>query len=557
MALTVIDNRIVRSEADATTGWTGTTSLFSTDPIPIEDDGELGASVGATGGTPFQSYHTAAATNYSNHVIYCWVFSRLALGNANDTLGGLMVYAGDATNAGGWKVAGADRAAFRHDQGPTGWQCPALDTANLPVSPVTFAGAAGSVDFTNITRVGTAANSLVPAPGMNPTYLVDIIRILDVGAGNGCALNIITGSSSDPGTFLQLAQADRSTGSLQAHGIVRELGSGVYGVQGPIAFGTGSGTESTWFEDRNLSVIFEDRGFRNTLYKIIIEDNGVGTTTFKIGDKVGTGTSAVGNNGATFTAPIGVGALFDSKTDTDVTDVFIYGSTFTGFTNGIFLGGPSQEFIGNIVNGSGTIITSGSLMYNCNINNSTATSSLYWNINLDTSGYIDGCTFLGSGSTNHAIEYGPNAPASSSLTNMTFTSYGASNTSASAVYNNSGKALQITLGAGTATPTIRNGTGASTVFVENLIQVTLTGLVTGSEVRVMEANTANEISGTGLESVPTEVGNHSFFLSQGTQIDIVVHNIQYEYLRIDNFAVPGNDTSIPIQQRFDRNYENL
>lgn len=549
MTVTLVDNRIVRNEADTATGWTGTTTLntVGTDPTPIEATNALTAVVGAV---VFDSYHTATATDYSNHVVYAWIFSRLNLGNTNDANGGIMIYMGNGTNAGAWKVGGADRSPFRHDEGPTGWQCPALDTTNLPASPLSRVGTAASVNFATIERVGTTVNSLIAAPGMNATYIVDIIRILDVAQNDGCALTVIGGTSGDPGTFRDMVLADRGTGSLQAHGVIRELGAGAYGCQAPLRFGAATGSTSSWFEDKNVSFVFENRGFRNTLYKIVIRDNGTGTTTFKLGDKVGSGVTATGNNGVTITAPPGVGASFDSQTDTNVTDVFIYGSTINGFNNGIRLGGSAQEFIGNTVNNSGTIFTSGSLMYNCNINTSIASSSLYWNINVDPNGVLDGTSFLGSGSS-HAIEFGPNTPATSSLTNVFFDNYGADATPSASIYNNSGKALQITIAGLGDIPTVRNGTGASTTIIAGLTQVTLTGIVSGSEVRILEAGTATELA--GQENV---LSSFSFSLSSGTFIDIVVHNIQYEYLRINNFEVPATDTSIPIEQRFDRNYSN-
>jgi len=547
MAVIVTDNRTVRNEADALTGWTGVGTVLTTDPDPIEATAALGATVGAQ---IVDAIHTAAATNLSNHVIYCWVFSRLALGNTDAANGGLMVYVGDATNAGAWKVAGADRAAFRHDNGPVGWQCPALDTTVLPASPLSRAGSAASVNFSAITRVGTTVNSLVAAPGMAATYIVDIIRILDASANDGCALTITGGTSGTPGKFLEIVTEDRSTANLKAHGIIRELGSGVFGIQGPIRFGNPTGTASSWFEDTGASIVFESRGFRTNLYKIVIRDNGVGTTTFKLGDKVGTGTTAVGSNGCTITAPPGVGAEFDSQTDVNVTDVFIYGSNFNGFSNGIRLGGTSQEFIGNTVNSSGTIFTSGSLMYNCNINTSIATSSLYWNVNLDPNGYLDGCSFLGSGSS-HAIEFGPNVPVSMSLVDVEYNNYGLDNTTSSSIYNNSGKALTITIAGSGDIPTVRNGTGASTTIIAGLTQVTLTGLVPNTEVRVLDNTTQVELA--GIENSGT---SFSFSLSSAIVVDIVIHNIEYEYIRINNFTVPSNDTSIPIEQRFDRNYSN-
>lgn len=426
MAVTITDNRAVRDEADAITGWTGTTTLFTADPAPVEATGELGATVGAA---LFDAYHTAAAVDLSNHVIYCWVFSRLALGNTLDANGGLMIYVGDASNAGGWKVAGADLAAFRHDSGPTGWQCPALDTANRPASPANRAGSAASVNFAAITRVGTSVNSLAAAPGMNPTYLVDIIRILDVSANNGCALTIAGGTSGDPGTFAQIAAADRLTGNLQAHGILRELAAGAYGCQGPLMFGNPSGSSSSWFQDKNATFVFEARGFRNNLYKIFIADNGVGTTTFILGTKVGSGVSATGTDGVNMIAPSGVGAQFDAATDTDVTDVFIYGSTFSGFTNGILLR-VGHEFIGCNVIGCGVVNTGGATMVNTALSGSTVaanTSALIWNVATDPDGFLDGMKYSKGAAAHHAIEFGTSSLTLMTLRGIAATGFNASN----------------------------------------------------------------------------------------------------------------------------------
>lgn len=554
MAIILTDNRIVRNEADSTTDWVGTETLFTTDPTPVEASGQLGESVGAV---EFDAYHDSGSTDYSNHVIYCWSFSRLALGNTNDTNGGLMVYVGDATNAGGFKVAGADKSPFRHDDGPVGWTCAALDTTNLPASPVDAAGSAASVNFTTISRVGIRVNSLVAAPGMNPTFHMDIIRILDAGANDGCALTITGGTTADPGTFLDIAVEDRQTGSLQAHGVVRELGTGVYGVQGPLRFGNVAGSDTSSFIDKSVSVIFEDRGFRNDLYKMVIRDNGTGTTTFQLGDKVGSGTSATGNNGVVLTAPLGVGALFDSKTDTNVTDVFVYGSTFNGFTNGIFTGTGGQEFSGNTFSGCGTIIPSGSLFYNNTVTSSPDSSSLYWNVNLNTTGYINGCTFIGSGSTNHAIEYGPTAPVSTSLTDVNFTSYGASDTSASAIFNNSGKDLYIEILGSGNTPTVRNAGGLNTTVVAGLRTLTLTQIESGSEVAIVSQSNNRELI-AAEESVANPPGTFTYtrqYAGVDRTVDIIIHALDYEYF-IETFTLKDEDQSFQVSQIPDRNYDN-
>lgn len=395
MAVTFTDLRTIIDEGDSLTGWTGVDTLGTTDPVPIESTGWVGANVG---NEIFVSYHTITATDLSDAVIYAWVFSRLSLGDTTDTNGGLMILLADATpDRIGYKVNGADSAAFRHDTGPTGWQCPALDTTSLPASPYVSAGAAANIDLTNIVEVGTIVNSLVAAPGMNPTYNVDIMRYLDVSLNNGCAADIVGGTSGDPGLWSEIATADRQTGNQQAHGLVRQLAAGAFGVQGPLRFGNATGTSSSWFEDSNVTVVFEDRGFRTDLYKIFITDNGTGTTTFRL-------------HGCALIAPEGVGAEFDADTDTDVTDVVIdNGSRIAGFTNGVGL--QSGHTVTNTtITGCGQVRANGATMNGSSVLQSTVTannSSLEWNVNTDPDGLLDNMTFdKTSGVAHHAIEFG-------------------------------------------------------------------------------------------------------------------------------------------------------
>jgi hypothetical protein len=474
VAVIVTDNRTVRNEADATTGWTGTTTLLTTDPDPIEATGCLGATVGAQ---IFDSFHTAAATSLANHIVYCWVYPRGVVGNRFDANGGLMVHLGDGTNRAAYKVAGSDVAGFRHDLGPTPWQNLALDTTVLPASPLSRAGSAASLNFGAITQVGTTVNSLVAAPGMAATYIVDIIRILDPTANDGCALTVTGGTSGDPGTFAQLAGEDALTANLKAHGICRQLGVGAFGVQGPLRFGNPTGTASSWFEDKNATVIFEDRGFANTRYKIFITDNGTGTTTFKLGDKVGTGTDATGANGVNIVAATGVGMEFDANTDADVTDVFIYGSVFTGFNRGVKLR-VGHEFIGSSAVSCGQVIADGATMVNSSVLQSTVAadgSALRWNSTLDPDTYLHGMNFSKGTAAHHAIELGTTSPTDMVLREMNFSGFSASN-------NVNDSTLYIRRTTGTVTISLVGCTGnisyktdgATVVLVQDPVTTTVT-----------------------------------------------------------------------------------
>jgi len=124
---------------------------------------------------------------------------------------------------------------------------------------------------------------------------------------------------------------------------------------------------------------------------------------------------------------------------------------------------------------------------------------------------------------------------------------------AAAVYNNAGKAVEITIGgSGGTTPTVRNGSGASTTLVTGLTTVTLTGLVNDSEIRVYDSGTDAYIDGIDLVT-----GNQFAFTdSAGNVVYIRIFHKQYLPADITDYTVPAADTDVPVQQIFDRNYSN-
>lgn len=125
------------------------------------------------------------------------------------------------------------------------------------------------------------------------------------------------------------------------------------------------------------------------------------------------------------------------------------------------------------------------------------------------------------------------------------------------VYNNSGGAVTLNVTGGGSTPSVRNANAAAnTTTVNNNRSVTLTGLKDSTEVRVYTSGTQTELAGTE-SATDGSADNRSFTFSvaSGSIVDIVVHKITYEHLRISSLTVTS-DSSIPISQRFDRNYSN-
>jgi len=565
MAVTLVDHRVIWNEGDSQTGWSTTNSLGTADPTPIEATGWIGYVVG---NATQDAFFAGTARALGSHIVYAWIFNRTALDTTQN--GGLQIHIGDGVNRVGYHVAGNDKSGFQHETGPAGWQCLVVDTANLPAQKTIRAGTeAGLLTniATSVTQIGTIVKGLAAAPGMNATYNADIIRIFEPATNDGCVLSVIAGTSGDPGTFAQIATADRQIGNQQAHGVVRELASGAFGVQGPLRFGNATGTASSWFEEKNSTIIFESRGFTTTRYKIFITDNGVGTTTFRLGTKVGTGATATGAEGVTFTAPPGVGAEFDADTDSDVTDVFIYGSSFVGFTNGVGFRSV-HEFIGGRIVSSGTIRSNGVTMVNSDVVSSTASVALFWNVAIDTSGRLDGCSFS-SGGTGHAIELGASTPSTITFNNISFTGYGADDTTNAAIYNNSGKAITINIVGGSA-PTVLNGTGASTNVV-NAVTFTVTNILDKSEIRIVRQSDlvilagVEEVGDTPLDedgivvsADPDNAGRYiatySYNHTADVPIFVVVFNVAFQAI-YQNATLRSTNSSLLVSQVQDRQYD--
>lgn len=167
---------------------------------------------------------------------------------------------------------------------------------------------------------------------------------------------------------------------------------------------------------------------------------------------------------------------------------------------------------------------------------------------------ISDCSFVSDG-TGHAIEI--TTPGTYTFSGNTFSGYAGTNgsTGNEAIYNNSGGAVTINVTGGGSTPSIRNGTGASTTVNSN-VSISVTGLRDNTEVRVYLAGTTTVVD--GIEDATAGTTNNrsfTFSVSSGTAVDIRIHNVTYESDPILNFSTTA-DTSIPVSQRFDRNYAN-
>jgi len=127
--------------------------------------------------------------------------------------------------------------------------------------------------------------------------------------------------------------------------------------------------------------------------------------------------------------------------------------------------------ITDVPSGNDTLTTNASTnIDNCSINVVGVSSGNRWCSVADPS-IFSYCTFTGSASTGHAIRI--TTPGTYSIYGLVFNSFGSDETNSAAIFNDSGGAVTLTVYGGGSTPTVRNGTGASTTVIAGLVDVTV------------------------------------------------------------------------------------
>lgn len=161
---------------------------------------------------------------------------------------------------------------------------------------------------------------------------------------------------------------------------------------------------------------------------------------------------------------------------------------------------------------------------------------------------ISTCSFFSGGAgTGHAIEI--NTPGTYTFPGNTFTGYAADGSTDAAIFNNSGGAVVINVTNSGNTPTVRNGTAATTT-VSSAISLTLTGLKVGSDIVILDAGlTTIRVQ---VDSHPSDTYIYNFTAPGNVDIGVIKQGFVVSYIR--EFTLPLANTSIPITQTFDRNY---
>jgi hypothetical protein len=195
----------------------------------------------------------------------------------------------------------------------------------------------------------------------------------------------------------------------------------------------------------------------------------------------------------------------------------------------------------------GTFTQNGATITNTSFSNTKVSASSPANAAL-----ISDCTFTSSG-TGYAMEIAGTA-ASIALDGNTFTGYAATDgsTGNEAIYVNIATgSMTITITGGGSTPSIR--TAGCTVTVVNAVNLTITGLVTGSDIVIYAAGTT-----TVLDSVQNNAGTTWVYDydggDAGDDIDVGVFLAGYRPFYIRAYELGATDASLPASQMVDRDY---
>ncbi|MHA1859141.1 MAG: hypothetical protein ACTSUU_06820 [Candidatus Thorarchaeota archaeon] len=440
MAITVVDSRTEFDGADAVTGWTGSPTLFTSEPTPKELSGCLGIQV-SNESLEF-GHQDTGGIDLSDLLVYIWVLGQGIMDTKANH--GITAYFTDGTNEIGYDISGSDEAVFRHNSGQPLWQCMVIDPDDPPTDFIEYSGSETSLDWSAIEVIGAGFKTLVKSVGGVENCFIDTIRYGSDG------IYCYGGTGGAPEVFETIASEDASNTSGKAYGIFRKLGTQLFGLQGVLEIGDATSTNDTYLTDTGFTINIEDVGVGVSRSGVRFQNNSTGAGIYNITD---------GN----FICPVGVGAFFDAS-NADIGLMLLQRLNFVNFDQGMkFATGGGSHFIrdNNFDNCAqvdpGDTTFEGNTFINCADADGAllldATGSTKWADLLFTRGT----------ETSHAIYI--TATGTHVLDNITYSGYGADATTTAAVYNNSGGAVTLNITGGGDAPTVLNGASASTSII--------------------------------------------------------------------------------------------
>ena len=412
-----------------------------------------------------------------------------------------------------------------------GWYNFALDPASATID-TTVGSPTGTW-----THVGTAINASAQSRG-NP-HAVDAIRV------GRCSLEVTLGDATEYGTFSGMSNFDTSTD--QRYALFQKIFGG-YKWQGLMSLGlTGTVVD---FRDSNATInVANTPQVSVNFNKIEIHNaaSNIEWTSISVSAQDGV------NDLVAVTASTGKLEVVDNATVLFTTCSFTDMSTFVFQSN--------STMVSTVFRRCDLITQGGGTFTSCTIDASIVVVALlsdnpsllsYNNFIQGGSGHAIQCdtvgTYTWSGNTDSGYTgtRGTNLVSDSGSTDAMF-------------YNNSGGLITLNVSNGADSPSVRNGTGATTQINATFTH-TITGLELNTEVTYVTAGTATVLYTVENASASDGDGKYQVTYSHGggETVDILIHHVDYkpDISNIYGVTLPSSTASAKVAMFLDENYNN-
>ena len=388
---------------------------------------------------------------------------------------------------------------------------------------------------------------------------------------------IVTGSST-----LGLVEELLADEIANRHGVVTALNQSgtAAGLLGQLTLGDDVTTNAAKITDNDSKLFLQEPLYYETTLQpscpatfmgINIVGNGSGDTNVAIGSAVG---SDNGRNGMSIVGNPSYDFSFD-RDDGAVESSDFYGGSFENLTGVLSLDG-NHDYNGmsmsgcsgvNVADGSSlkslTSVLSGAidlnataLLSNSIIIENTAVAAVL----CPDLGNVTDCSFTSDG-TGYAVDLGTGITTQTMSWNNAFSNYAASGgTDANkvikvAVADNNTLTINNDAGGDLSVHNASTGNGAVSV-VSGQVTLTLTPLIANTEIRIYEAGTQTPAAGTSFIEDSGASFGYTYTYAPATEVDIVIHHIDYEYIKLTNILLGSGNANLPVTQSSDRWYSN-
>lgn len=413
------------------------------------------------------------------------------------------------TNMKRWNVDGSDTMPVSQ-----GWKCYVIDPAGAAdVS-------AGTLTLNAVRNVGILCRQTSGVnTGLNNVF-VDVIR-------RGTGLTATTSLAGDTITFQSIYDVDRTTAN--AWGILTQ-NAGIYYGAGKMTIGATGQTAPCNFTDVDQVLIWRDYPVDDALYELRLLGASGNKTTMTL-------TACVVRGQA--------GQVWNITADAN-SDFKAYACSFANIRSAVLSAGSVLDSCS--IDVSGTIDVNGATISNCDFSNQTA-SQLKFDAPSDAAN-VSGCAFASDG-TGHAIEI--TAIGTYTLNSLSFTGFAATNgsTGNETIYVNVASG-SVTINSDSAI-SVRTA-GATVTVVAGQKTLSVTSVVSGSDIVILAAGTATTLASNDGATNPVTSFDYSYAYAPNTFVDIAVYKAGYVPYVVRNFLLPANGGSVQVAQVIDRNY---